>query len=153
MAEKIVKKKKKKSSKRKKAVAKVESKIKAEEDRVARQKAAEEERLRNWEEAWEKKLQAQEELDNLKCCMSKGLCLRPKTQSNIWIKVLQDKTRNMQEVQMAIKRVPVPKPKPPPLPKCTKTDLTATDSKTEKCPGSPKKRKKIAKRKGKKKKT
>ncbi|KAK1121457.1 hypothetical protein K0M31_010258 [Melipona bicolor] len=80
----------------------------------AKREAEEKERLRKWEECWQKRSEAQEERDNAECCVGKGLCVKPRTQSNIWINVTQD--RSLQEIHMSIKHVPVPKPKPPPLP-------------------------------------
>ncbi|XP_015183958.1 PREDICTED: uncharacterized protein LOC107070359 [Polistes dominula] len=115
MSEHINEKKKKKNKKKKKkksktTVAKRTSEIKAKE-----RKACEEEQLHKWEEAWRQKVEAQEELDDYRCCLHKGLCLKPKTQSNIWINVIEDKMT--QEVHIAFKHVPVPKPKPPSIPK------------------------------------
>lgn len=61
----------------------------------------EKERLRKWEECWEKKFREQEERDDAECCVGKDLCVRPKTQSNIWINVNRD--RSIQEIHMIIK--------------------------------------------------
>ncbi|CAK9797851.1 hypothetical protein ANTQUA_LOCUS1373 [Anthophora quadrimaculata] len=91
-----------------------EKKRKERERREKEREAEEKERLRKWEECWEKKFQAQEELDRVECCAAKGLCTKPRTQSNIWINVTKD--RSIQEIHMAFKHVPVPRPKPPPLP-------------------------------------
>ncbi|XP_012256334.1 uncharacterized protein LOC105686257 isoform X2 [Athalia rosae] len=85
------------------------------EERAAKREKEEEERLKDWNSEWNKKLEAKEALNEVPCCSAKGLFPKPKTQSNIWIKVTQDK--KIQDVQMAFMHVPVPKPKPPPLPK------------------------------------
>ncbi|XP_043685367.1 uncharacterized protein LOC122637348 isoform X2 [Vespula pensylvanica] len=74
------KKKQKKSGKSKKVLAKEASKHKVDNQKAACVK----EKYHKWEKAWEKKFQAQDELDDYRCCLHKGLCLKPKTQSNIW---------------------------------------------------------------------
>ncbi|OAD52145.1 hypothetical protein WN48_02975 [Eufriesea mexicana] len=93
--------------------------------------AEEKERLRKWEECWERNLKAQEERDDAECCIGKDLCVRPKTQSNIWINVTQD--RSIQEIHMTIKHVPVSRPKPPPLPplKAQKPTVTVSMEKSD----------------------
>lgn len=113
------KKKKKKKKKSKKTLAKRTSEIEAKE-----KKACEEEKLHKWEEAWRQKVQVQEELDDYRCCLHKGLCLKPKTQSNIWINVIEDKMT--QEVHIAFKHVPVPKPRPPPIPKFKRMEISSS---------------------------
>lgn len=59
------------------------------------------ERESKWKESWERRLQKEEELEDATCCLGEGLCLKPRTQSNIWINVFQD--RMIQEVQMTFK--------------------------------------------------
>lgn len=58
-----------------------------------------EERMKKWNDDWDRKLKEQEALDDVPCCSAQGLFLKPKTQSNIWIKVTKDK--KTQDVQMA----------------------------------------------------
>ncbi|KOC67045.1 hypothetical protein WH47_11698 [Habropoda laboriosa] len=108
--------KKGKGKKRKKSDQ--ERKRKEREKRDEEREAEEKERLRKWEECWERKFQAEEERDRAECCSAKGLCGKPRTQSNIWINVTKD--RSIQEIHMAFKHVPVPRPKPPPLPPPTR---------------------------------
>lgn len=104
-----------KSKRRRKRSSKLkERKQKEARERAAKREAEAKERLRKWEECWDRKYQAQAEREHAECCIDKGYCLKPRTQSNIWINVTQD--RSIQEIQMAFKHVPVPKPKPPPLP-------------------------------------
>ena len=79
----------------------LERKKKIREEREKREEEEEKERLRKWEECWERKFQAQEERDHAECCVDKGFCLKPRTQSNIWINITQD--RSLQEIHMAIK--------------------------------------------------
>ena len=67
----------------------------------AQREAEEKERLRKWEECWQRKFEAQEERDNAECCVGKNLCVKPRTQSNIWINVTKD--RSLQEIHMFIK--------------------------------------------------
>ncbi|XP_043502261.1 uncharacterized protein LOC122524196 [Polistes fuscatus] len=119
MSERINEKKKKKKKRSKKTLAKRKLEIEAKE-----KKACEEEKLRKWEEAWRQKVQVQEELDDYRCCLHKGLCLKPKTQSNIWINVIEDKMT--QEVHIAFKHVPVPKPRPPPIPKFKRMEISSS---------------------------
>lgn len=85
----------KKSGKGKSEQGNQDAKDKAEK----RKKDEEDERLKNWNDQWERKLKAQEILDDVPCCSAQGLILKPRTQSNIWIKVTKDK--NIQDVQMA----------------------------------------------------
>ncbi|KAI4498179.1 hypothetical protein M0802_006665 [Mischocyttarus mexicanus] len=119
MSERVVnEKKKKKKKKSKKGLAKRTLEIVAKE-----KKACEEEELNKWEEAWRQKIQEQEELDDYRCCLHKGLCLKPKTQSNIWVNVIEDKMT--QEVHIAFKHVPVPKPEPPPIPKLKRMEISS----------------------------
>ena len=92
----------KKCKKRKKIDRSKENKQKDQAEKAKRE-AEEKERLRKWKECWEKKFQAQEERDNAECCVGKGLCVKPRTQSNIWINVTQD--RSLQEIHMFIKYV------------------------------------------------
>ncbi|XP_033350347.1 uncharacterized protein LOC117233835 [Bombus vosnesenskii] len=118
----------------------------------AQREAEEKERLRKWEECWQKKFEAQEERDNAECCAGKDLCVKPRTQSNIWINVTKD--RSLQEIHMFIKHVPVPKPKPPPLPplKIQKTPIISpmeriVKQRVDKMSGTDKKMKKEKKKK------
>ncbi|XP_076170352.1 uncharacterized protein LOC143148194 isoform X2 [Ptiloglossa arizonensis] len=67
-----------------------------------KEQEAEQERLRNWEDSWKKKLREQEERDNAECCAAKGLCLKPRTQSNVWVNVTRD--RSIQEIHMSFNR-------------------------------------------------
>ncbi|XP_046837339.1 uncharacterized protein LOC124432419 [Vespa crabro] len=116
-------KKKKKEKKRNSKSKKISSKKKAAE--AAKQKeACIKGKFHKWEEAWEKKCQAQDELDDYRCRLHKGLCLKPKTQSNIWVNVIEDKMT--QELHMAIKQVPVPKPKPPPIPRLKRMEILSS---------------------------
>ncbi|CAL7935552.1 unnamed protein product [Xylocopa violacea] len=110
--------------------------------RAAKREAENKERLRKWEECWERKYQAQEDRDYAECCVDKGLCMKPRTQSNIWINVTQDKS--IQEIQMTLKHVPVPKPKPPPLPPLWKQKALdkASVQRVDKKSGTKKKKKK-----------
>ncbi|KAF7379216.1 hypothetical protein HZH68_017061 [Vespula germanica] len=114
------KKKQKKSGKPKKVLAKDASKHKVDNQKAACVK----EKYHKWEKAWEKKFQAQDELDDYRCCLHKGLCLKPKTQSNIWVNVVEDKMT--QELHMAIKQVPVPRPKPPPIPRLKRMEILSS---------------------------
>ncbi|XP_015586042.1 uncharacterized protein LOC107263391 [Cephus cinctus] len=134
-------KKGKKAAKKKNSTG---NKEKIDQEKAAKIKAIEEERLRKWEEDWDKKLKAEEALEDKTCCMSKGLCLRPKTQSNIWINITEGKT--LQDIQLYFKHVPVPKPKPPPLPK-----LKRQEEPKEAAPAKEKKLKKGGKKSAKKK--
>ncbi|XP_047370062.1 axoneme-associated protein mst101(2)-like [Vespa velutina] len=121
--------KKKKKEKKKNSKSKKISKIKAAEEKAAKQKeACIKEKFDKWEEAWEKKCQEQDELDDYRCRLHKGLCLKPKTQSNIWVNVIEDKMT--QELHMAIKQVPVPKPKPPPIPKLKRMEILSSCEET-----------------------
>lgn len=90
----------KKRRKKKKFDRSEERKQKEQAERAKRE-AEEKERLRKWEECWQKKFEAQEERDNVECCVGKDLCVKPRTQSNIWINVTQD--RFLQEIHMSIK--------------------------------------------------
>lgn len=92
----------KKKRKSKKVAKELERKKKIREEREKREEEEEKERLRKWEECWERKFQAQEERDHAECCVDKGFCLKPRTQSNIWINITQD--RSLQEIHMAIKK-------------------------------------------------
>lgn len=90
----------KKKRKSKKVAKDLERKRKDREERERRE-AEEKERLRKWEECWERKYQVQEEREHAECCVDKGFCLKPRTQSNIWINITQD--RSLQEIHMSIK--------------------------------------------------
>lgn len=70
-------------------------------ERALRREKDEQERLRKWEECWDKKITEQEERDRAECCAADGLCLKPRTQSNIWINVTRD--RSLQEIHMTFK--------------------------------------------------
>lgn len=87
-----------KKGKRRRKLSK-ESKKKQKEK--AKREEEEKERLRQWEECWEKKLQEEEERDKVECCAPQGLCVKPRTQSNIWINVNRD--RSIQEIHMTFK--------------------------------------------------
>lgn len=90
----------KKKRKSKKVAKELERKRKDREEREKREEE-EKERLRKWEECWERKFQAQQERDHAECCVDKGFCVKPRTQSNIWINITQD--RSLQEIHMSIK--------------------------------------------------
>ena len=92
-----------KRRRKKKKFDRSEERKRKEQAEKAKREAEEKERLRKWEECWQKKLAAQEERDNAECCVGKGLCVKPRTQSNIWINVTQD--RSLQEIHMSIKCV------------------------------------------------
>lgn len=102
MAEREDKKKKKDKGKSGKGKKKEGSKVKSSVVKAAKKKeACVKEKFRKWEEDWEKKCQAQDELEDYRCRLHKGLCLRPKTQSNIWVNLIEDKMT--QELHMAVK--------------------------------------------------
>ncbi|XP_046141822.1 uncharacterized protein LOC114872381 [Osmia bicornis bicornis] len=91
----------KKGKRKRKSGGNKEKRRREREEKAAKRNAEEKERLRKWEECWEKEFEAEEERNKAECCKSDGLCLKPRTQSNIWINVVRD--RSIQEIHMAFK--------------------------------------------------